>query len=437
MSTTYFAAVGYRKIQLASTIHFDEKIKNLPDLENINHFIVIPNYKEPRYKLEQTVRKICQSDYPIGKKMYLVLAFEKREEKAPQKADYLRKKFSHYFADILETYHVLMPGEVPGKASNQTHAARELEKYVQEKGFDFKKTLITICDADSIMPSNFFSYLTYKYIHDKDKDYHFYWAPVLLYNNFWELPFFVRIQATLSSILRLAFVAQTDKLIQISTYTSNLWLLKQVDYWDVDIIPEDWHIHLQAFFAFGDKVRTIPLFTIVNGDAVYSGGLVSTLMNRYEQEKRWAWGVTDVAYMWNKFFHTPHIPVWSKIKKIFYIGETHFLWPTSFFMLAISASLPALINPVFKRTVLGFGLPQLSGFILTFSSLFLLLYIYLDFSLRKKLKVEHKPQFLPILVVQWYLLPAISFILSALPALDAHTRLLFGRRITYKVTEKV
>ena len=216
-----------------------------------------------------------------------------------------------------------------------------------------------------------------------------------------------------------------------------MWLLKQIGFWDVDIIPEDWHIYFQAFFKFGDKVKTLPLYTIVNGDAVYSGGIIKTLVNRYEQEKRWAWGVTDIAYFWKNAFTTAHINWVLKFKKFIYLAETHLLWPTSFFILTISGSIPPLINPVFKRTVLGFILPQLSGFILTLATLMLILYIYLDIKLRQKLRVQTRLINVPLMLVQWYLLPVVSFVLSSLPALDAHTRLLLGKKIKYKVTEKV
>lgn len=436
LTTCFNATITYRRIQLVSKINFAKKIVKVPEVRDLNHFVIIPNYKEPTYKLEATINSIVTNDNP-HKNMYLVLAFEKREEEAKEKEDYFRKKFGEYFKDIISSYHVLTENEVPGKASNQTFAARIVSDYVRKKGYDPKRCLITICDADSVMPHNFFSYLSYKYINDDGRDYHFYWAPVLLYNNFWDLPFFVRLQATLSSILRLAFLNEQEKLIQISTYTTNLKLLEYVGYWDVDIIPEDWHIYFQAFFKFGDKVRTLPLYTIVNGDAVYSGSLFKTFLSRYDQEKRWAWGVTDVHYAWKNFFSTPHIPTWTKLKKIFYLAETHMLWPTSFFILTVSASIPPLINPAFKRTVLGFLLPELAGLILTFSSLLLIVYIYLDMSVRNKLKVHNKVLFLPLLFIQWYFLPIVSFILSSLPALEAHTRLLFGKKITYKVTEKV
>lgn len=434
--TVYFAVLSYKEIIYHSKINYLNKIKKQKNLYDINHFVIIPNYKEPLYKLESTINSIVNNQY-FKKNIYLVLAFEKREIEAIKKGEILKEKFKNFFKDIILSFHPDLPNEEPGKASNQTFAAKIVDKYVKNNNLDFKKTLITICDADSHFSENYFFYLTYTFLKDKENLYHFYWAPVILYNNFWQLPLFIRIQATLSSIVRLAYLSQKDKLIQISTYSTNLWLLKQVNYWDVDIIPEDWHIYLQAFFKFGEKVKTIPLFTLVNGDAVYSGSLLKTFINRYEQEKRWAWGVSDIGYAFKRFFNTPNINTWAKLKKIIFLIETHLLWPVSFFILTLSASIPPLINPVFKHTVLGFLLPKLSGLILTLSSILLVLYIYLDIKIREHNKMKFNIINIPFLFIQWYLLPLISFFFSSLPALDAHTKILLGKKLKYKVTEKV
>lgn len=434
--TTYFATISYKSILKHMKISYFKKISQMDNLDDIKHFVIIPNFQEPLYKLEATIHSLIKSDFS-SKNIFLVVAFEKREIEAKTKALNLQKKFRQNFADLFITYHILHPHEAPGKASNQSFAAKVVDNYVEKNNWKRENVLVTICDADSSLSKNYFSYLTYEYLRDKARLYHFYWAPVLLYNNFWRLPFYIRIQATLSSILRLAFLSQKDKLIQISTYSTSLWLLKKINFWDVDVIPEDWHIFYQAFFTFGDKIQTIPLYTIVNGDAVYSGGFLKTSGSRYEQEKRWAWGVSDISYTLKKFFSTPHINPFIKLRRILFLAETHLLWTTSFFILTISASIPPLINPLFKRTVLGFLLPKLSGFILTLSSLMLVLYVYLDYQLRKKLDQKIRLRSLPFLFIQWYLLPLVSFLFSSLPALDAHTRLLLGRKIKYKVTEKV
>ena len=434
--TAYYASLSYAQINFHNTIAYCEKLIQIKKSKKIKHFVIIPNYKEPLYKLKETIKAIAEADYPF-KNISIVLAFESREAEAKEKEENIRKEFGKNFEKIFAFYHTLLEGEAPGKASNQTFAAKSLHKYCIEQGLSSEDIMITVCDADSLMPKNYFSYLTFEFLNDNDRKTHFYWAPVLLYNNFWELPFFVRMQATLSSILRLAFLSQKSNLIHISTYSTNLYLLEKINFWDVDIIPEDWHVYFQAFFAFGEKVETRPLYTIINGDAVYSGSFLKTLVNRYEQEKRWAWGVTDISYFLNNFFITPHIPLLVKVKKFLYLFETHLLWPTAFFILTVSSFIPALLNPAFNRTVLGFLLPQLTGFILTLATILLFFYTYLDFRLRHRLNQKTKLIYIPFLLIQWYFLPVVSFVLSALPALDAHTRLLLGKKITYKVTEKV
>lgn len=436
--TTYLASLTYKQILQHYNIPFVKMLKELGGGEKLEHFFVVVAYKELLYKLEQTIDAVAHGDYPYHT-IHLVLAFEVREpeEERKKKEEAIRAKYGKYFKDIIFTVHTLVAGEIPGKASNQTHAVKQLSKYIREKEMDPQHCLITISDADSRFPENYFSYLTYEFLKDHGRQYHFYWAPVLLYNNFWQLPFFGRMQATLSSVLRLAFLSQKDQLIQISSYSTNLWLIEQIGYWDVDIIPEDWHVYMQAFFTFGEKVKTLPLYTIINGDAVYSGNMIKTFFSRYDQEKRWAWGVTDIGYAMKKLFTTPHLPFWPKMKKILFLTETHLLWPSTFFILTVSAWIPPLVNPTFKRTVLGFLLPQLTGFILTLATAMIVVYIYLDIKMRQKLQIQTKILNMPMLLIQWYLLPVVSFVLSSLPALEAHTRLLIGKKITYKVTEKV
>lgn len=437
LTTVYRAAIAYKKIQNNAKIKYFKKIKKLLVAKEIRHFILIPNYKEPIKKLEETIEVIVNCDYPFKDKIFLVLAFEEREKEAYEKGKILKEKFKNKFADIIISYHILQSNEEPGKASNQTFACKVIDGYLKQRKINPQNVLITICDADSQLSENYLSYLTYIFLKDKERNYHFYAAPVLLYGNFWRLPFFVRIQSILSSILRVAFLEYKENFIQISTYSTNFWLLKQVNFWDTDIIPEDWHIYLQAFFKFGEKVKTLPLYTIINGDAVYSGNILKTSINRYQQEKRWAWGVSDVGYSILRFFDTPHINPLLKIKKILFIAENHLLWPTSFFILTLAALIPPLVNPVFKRTVLGFLLPKISSFILTLATLCLIFYIYLDIKLRQKVEGKSHHLQLPLLIIQWYFLPIVSFIFSSLPALEAHTRLIFGKKIKYHVTEKV
>lgn len=437
LSVALFSTLSFFRLKNLSTVDWASHAQSLPYYSKIHHVIIIPNYKESVEKIRKTLHFLLNQDYPL-RKLLVVIAMEEREGKdAKLRGEILKKEFGEKFGCFSITYHPDIPGEVKGKASNSAWAAKMIEKDFVKKNIDPAFTTVTSCDADSLLPSRYFSYLTYTFLTDPQKYYHFYWAPVLLYSNFWEISLPIRLQATLSSIVRLACLSRPDSLIQISTYSLSFKMLKTIGYWDTNIIPEDWHIFLQAFFQLGEKVRTVPLYLTITRDAVNGTSLLKTLHSRYEQEKRWAWGITDIPYAVHKFFTTPYIPFFPKFFRVFYVIESHILWPTSFFLLTFGASIPALLNPQFARTTLGYNLPKMSGFILTITLLFIIVLIVLDAKSRPKRPQTYSIAKTPLLLFQWILLPVVSFFFSSLPALEAHTRLLLGKRLEYKVTEKL
>ena len=145
----------------------------------------------------------------------------------------------------------------------------------------------------------------------------------------------------------------------------------------------------------------------------------------------------DIPYTIVKSLQTPHIPVMAKLRKLFFIIEIHLFWPTSFFILTLSAFIPPLVNPIFGRTVMGFLLPKLSSFILTLSSILLIFIVYFDHKMRENVSVKTSIKNIPLLFIQRYMLTIISYVFSSLPALEAQTRMLLGKKLEYKVTEKI
>jgi Glycosyl transferase family group 2 len=436
LKMSYFATISFRLLSRAARTDWRELLATCEGSTEIQNYVMVVTTNASEAKLEKTLDHLKDQDIDHSQ-LHVVLAMEERSEGCHDRGDALLKKYRKDFASMHAFYHVLTVGEVIGKASNATFAAREISKLAEKNGYDPEKVVVTVCDEDSLLPTDYIPYLNYKYLMDEDGRYRFFAAPVLLYNNFWKLPFPVRMQMMLSSVARVGFLSQKDDLIQISTYSTSLWLLESIGYWDVDIIPEDWHIWMQAFFELGAKVRTIPLYVLIVRDGILAPTWFKTLRARYQQEKRWAWGATDVPYIVARFFTSPHINFWVKLRRLAFVAENHFMWPTAFFLLTISASLPTLVNPAFERTVLGFLLPKLASFILTCSSCLLILGVYYDFKLRKKVKIDTSWKNVPLLFIQWYLLPVVSFAFSALPALEAHTRMLLGKKIEYKLTEKM
>ena len=70
--TVYYAVISYKAILRANKISFKNRVLSLKP-KNIQHFVIIPNFKEPFYKLEETLQSIAHSDYPY-KKISVVLA---------------------------------------------------------------------------------------------------------------------------------------------------------------------------------------------------------------------------------------------------------------------------------------------------------------------------------------------------------------------------
>jgi len=172
-------------------------------------------------------------------------------------------------------------------------------------------------------------------------------------------------------------------------------------------------------------------------DAAESTSFWKTFKNQYEQIKRWAWGVSDDPWIIKNYFLTPGIPFWDKTMRLIGVLWAHFSWPINWFIITIGLTLPSLLNPAFARTALGYSVPKLSSFVLTLALIFLVVMIIID-SFYKPKKAEKMPRWRMFLYpLEFILMPIAGFFFTALPGLDAHTRLMLGKYLEYRVTEKV
>lgn len=217
----------------------------------------------------------------------------------------------------------------------------------------------------------------------------------------------------------------------------SLKLIDEVGYWDTDVIPEDYRVFFKTYFATEGKVSVEPIFLPVLSDAAESNSFWGTMTNQYEQIKRWAWGVSDDSYVIKQWLTVPNMPFWEKTMRVFHVLENHFLWPVNWFAITVGALIPPLMNPKFSQTVMGKTLPQTSSAILTIALISMLVMVLIDAANRppRPGKTSIIKKILQPLEFIWT--PVIGFFFSALPGLDAHTRLMLGRYIEYRVTEKV
>jgi cellulose synthase/poly-beta-1,6-N-acetylglucosamine synthase-like glycosyltransferase len=413
-------------------------IKSFPDWNKVRHVVIIPTYKEPVYILERTLASLAAQDLPL-KQLVVVLAMEKKEpeeERAP-KVKVLTEKFGKSFGNFFITVHELVAGEVVGKSSNEKYAAVWIKKkLVDEEGYNIDYMTVTSCDADHKYHPKHFSCLTFKFL-DNPERYKYFWQPaVMFYNNVWELPAITRVPNTFSSIWNLALLSRRDRLINAQNYSLSFKLLDTVGYWDPDKIPEDWGIFFKAYYKIGG-VEVEPIYLPLHADAAQSTSLWKTLVNQYEQYKRWAWGVSDDPYIIKNYFLTKGINFWDKTLRVFYAIWSHFTWPVNWFIITIGLTIPVLLNPAFGRTTLGYTIPKLSSFVLTIALVFLLVIIFMD-NIYKPKRPKDYPLWRAILSpLEFFLMPISGFFFAALPGLDAHTRLMLGKYLEYRATEKV
>jgi len=437
-ATLAFASLlSHFKIKAAQIYNWLEDVKQQRNWQKIHHLVIVPTYKEPLTTIEKGIDSIVNQNYP-KEKISVVLATEEREKEAKQKIKILSLKYKGVFANFITTSHPDLPGEVKGKSSNQAWAGKVAKKLlVDQQGLDIDWITVTSKDADVVFHPNYLACLSYNFLTNKDRHFRF-WQPALVfYNNIWRVPAPIRVVNTFCTVWDIALLSRKDKLINFSVYSLSLKLLDSVGYWDTDVIPEDYRIFFKTFFAHNGKIEVEPIFLPVSADAAESTTYFKTMINQYEQMKRWAWGTADDAYIIKNWLRAPFPSFFDKTIRIFRVLADHWLWSIYWFVLTLGVNLPIFLNPLFAQTVTGRNLPKLSFIILTVCGLFLAVVLYVDFANRPR-RLKKATVFQKILsLAEFILMPLTGFFFSALPGIDAHTRLMFGKYIEYRVTEKV
>jgi cellulose synthase/poly-beta-1,6-N-acetylglucosamine synthase-like glycosyltransferase len=433
------SVVSYFRIKASQAMNWLGEVKFFPDWKRVHHIVIVPTYKEPLKTLNRTIGSLAKQDLPL-KQITIVLAQEAKEEEKERelKAKKLKQKYGRKFANFFITIHQLVAGEVAGKSSNENYAARWVKKeLVDKRKMNIDYLTLTSADADHRFHPKHFSYLTYSFL-DKPNRHQLFWQPaVFFYNNFWRLPALTRVTNTFCSVWNSATLSRKDRLINCQNYSASLKMIDHVGYWNPGIIPEDYHIFFKSFYKLKGKVEVEPIFLPVYADAAESTSFIKTLINTYEQFKRWAWGVSDDPYVVKNYFLTPGVSFWDKTIRLIRLFEDHLLMPVNWFFITLGIAIPALFIPDFSRTIIGYTIPRLSAFILNLCILGLIVILIVNAKQRPPRPKEVSRLRALLVPLEFILMPISGFFFGALPGLDAHTRLMLGKYIEYRVTEKV
>ncbi len=438
VTMTVAATISYFRIKASEQMDWLGELKAFGnDAKKVHHIVVIPTYKEPVKILERTLDALVKQDFP-KKRLIVAVGGEAREAGVEKKLSHLKQKYQSRFGYFITTIHPDLPGEVKGKSSNNAWIIKQVVKrIVKPNKIPVDYTTVTSLDADVALHPKYFSYLAFKFLDDPERYLRFWQPGIMFYNNFWSIPAPSRVINTFSTIWQMALLSRPDRLVNFSTYSLSLKMLQEVGYWDVDVIPEDYRIFFKCFFYFEGKVEVIPIYLPAYADAAEAEGLWATLKNQYEQLKRWAWGVSDDPYVIKQFLKTHKVSFMNKAIRLLRIIEDHFLWPVNWFVITIGVNIILMINPYFSHTIIGYTLPKLSSFILSLTLIGLVVILIIDSKQRPR-----RPKWFPrwrawLIPLEFVMMPVVGFFFNALPGLDAHTRLMLGKYLEYRVTEKV
>ncbi|HYW26502.1 MAG TPA: hypothetical protein VE953_20185 [Terriglobales bacterium] len=407
-----------------------------PDPLSYYHLSIIPTYTEPYHVLEQTCRAIVDANYPKERKLIGIIT---RETDKPGWANVerLRQQFGDHVAGFFHIKDPMEPPLVPGKSAAMNWGGRDMVKRLGALGYDLARVLVTDLDSDYRVHGEYFAWISYHHARWHRREYVI-WQPVpLFHNNIWEVPIAVRVMSASTSQWQMFLHSRPHRLVAFSSYTCSLRFIHEVGYWDKDVIPEDSRFYWKSFFKFGDRFSVRSVYLPLYGDSPQSRDYASTHLSQYNQIKRWAWGITDVPYVLKRLFKHPEIPLPMRIHRFGNLFLNHLNWVFLPVLLMFGSSLPVMVNEDFSLMDLGHSLWFYSGLILTTTLSTVVALIVLE-----ALMLPPKPAGWGrvrrgVAYLQYFSYPVVGLMLSVLPALEAHTRLLLGKYLEYRVTEKV
>lgn len=398
---------------------------------NIHHLIIFPMYQESYDLVRESFLSLVKANYPKDK-LFVVLATEERGFKEDARvALKIEEEFKKEFGGFLVTKHPQnLPGELPGKGSNETWAAKEaIRTIIEPKNLNFQNVLVSVFDIDTRPGGDYFAILTYQFF-SSEKGNRSSFQPVPLFiNNIHDVSPFARLIAFTSTFWQFMQQARPEQLITFSSHSMPLQALHEVGFWNVNIVSEDSRIFFQCFLHYKGDWRSVPLYYPIYMDAVSGGSFMKAMQNLYKQQRRWAWGVENIAYVFSNFLNNKMISFRRKILWVFVLFEGSFSWAASSFIIFLFGFLPVLLGGAeFNRSVFSYNLPRVTGFLMNFSVIGIIVSAWLSILILLPRLKGFSIKFYFIYFLQWLLTPATILLFGSLPALEAETRLMLGGR---------
>ena len=407
--------------------------------EHIVHLIILPFYNESIEVVESCLKALVETAYD-KKKFAIVLAGEERAGiDARELSKEMKAKYGDKFGYFLTTTHPKdVKGELAGKGSNSTYAIEEARKLVLDKNnIPYEHVIVSVFDVDTVVYTQYFLCVTWHFL-TTPEPFKVSFQPVPFYNNnIWQAPALSRVVAGSSTFWQMMQQERPEKLATFSSHSVAFKSLYEVGYWQKNVVSEDSRIFWNLFLARNGDYSVLPISYPVSMDANLAPTFFGTVVQVYKQLRRWTYGVENLPYILFGFIKNPKIPFWTKFKTTLVQIEGFWSLATNPIMIFLLGWLPVILGGYrFNETVLSYNLPILTRNIMIVAMLGLIMssIIFMAFL---PVRPKNKGRFASFsMVLQWVLVPFTIVVFGAIPALDAQTRLMFGKYMGFWVTPK-
>lgn len=435
---SYHLRYNWKRLRHHMQLDWEKMIERF-EYGHLYQLVILPFYMEGEEVVHQSLESLTKTNYD-KKNIIVVLAAEERAGKGAQEiAERMQQKWGDQFASMLVTVHPEnIPGEMAGKGSNATWAAEEARKKILDPhGIRYNHVLVSIFDIDTVVYPDYFNCLVWHFMM-AERPLKTSFQPVPVFNNnMWEASALSRVVAMSSTFWEMVQQERQERMATFSSHSVSFQALYEVGYWQSNMVSEDSRIYWNLLIANNGEYDVVPLSYPVSMDANVGRTFWHTLKNIYKQHRRWTYGVENFVYIIYHFTKNKNIPLGRRIKIGLQQAEGYWSLVTNPIMLFILGWAPIFLGGrVFHETVLSYNLPIVVRNLLIFAMFGLVISSIISLTMIPKRPEGRSRLSYVVMAVQWVLVPITMIVFSAIPGLDAQTRLMFGKYMGFWVTPK-
>jgi hypothetical protein len=403
------------------------------------HLVIFPFYEEPQEVIDGALKGLIAANYD-PKKLLVVLAAEGRAGAgALAKAQLAEAAYGAQFGSFQVTVHPAdVVGEIAGKGSNVHYALRTVhETVIAQRQIPHKNILVSIFDVDTVIYPDYFNCLIWHFMTAKNP-YKSAFQPVPLFtNNLWEASAISRVMAMSSTFWQMIMQERPDKAATFSSHSVSYQALYEIGYGQANVVSEDSRIYWNLLLANDGYFDVVSLSYPIAMDATTAASTWGTIKNIYKQHRRWTYGVENWCYLVYHFTKHKGIPLRRRWSIALQQGEGYWSLVTNPIMLFILGWTPIFLGSrEFHETVLSYELPIMVRNLLTVAMVGLVFSSIISLSLTPPRPEGYSRFRYIVMALQWIMVPVTMIVFSAIPGLDAQTRLMLGRYMGFWVTPK-